>query len=106
MNGSHNHTFNKDIWSIIHKCIEVTLRSGNSVIVDAVNVWQEYRSDELKMYRAFGAKRIVGIVFQTPLEKCLKRNSTRRRKVTEDFIELCYEEFMKFPQLWKKGSMR
>lgn len=73
------------------------------MIVDEVNVWDEYRSKEVQMYKNHGARKVVAIVFQTSLEVCLERNSKRERKVSDDFIRKCYEELRNNPPRLEEG---
>jgi predicted kinase len=58
------------------RLIAEALAAGQSVVVDNTNPSVEERAGTIETARAFGA-RVVGYLFESPLDECAARNSAR-----------------------------
>lgn len=84
------------ITEIEDMCIELSLRKGYNVIVDATN----FRG--LNRFRDITARFIDPIdvelkIFTTSLEECILRDSKRESPVGESVIKNMYEKYLKQP---------
>lgn len=75
----------KVVFSWVDSIVKDALIDGRDVIYDATCLTKKTREGIVKKFRET-ADEIVCIFVDTPLEKCIKRNSLRSRKVPEDVI--------------------
>lgn len=80
---------NADIFAVLHKRIKQDLSNGIDVYYDACNINKKRRTAFLSELKNIECKK-VAIVFATPYDVCLERNSKRDRKVPEDVIRRMY----------------
>ena len=66
--------------------VEWLLKSGHTVVVDALNRNKKSRADFVKIARKLN-KEIIAYTFNVPLEVAKQRNSQRDRKVPDSVIE-------------------
>lgn len=89
------------VFSIAHGMIDFYLEMGYDVYFDATNV---KIGDRHKLIYKFKNKcRVVGLVFDTPVETCKLRNSRRRRKVPEYVIDRMYSQLKSNPPSLEEG---
>jgi predicted kinase len=79
---------NAIVWTIIDATMRICLSQGKNVILDGVNHHPGIRKYYLEIARKYNAN-IIMIVFDTPLEVCLKREF----KVPAEVIHRMYDEF-------------
>lgn len=92
------------VFSIAHGMIDFYLEMGHNVYFDATNV---KIGDRRKLINKFGNKcKLIGVVFDTPVETCKLRNSKRRRKVPEYVIDRMYSQFKCNPPSLYEGFDR
>ena len=73
-----------EIWSRIEREIEENV--GLPLIMDGTHCRANYREEVLTLLRSYGYTSINAVVFNTPLETCLLRNSKRKRVVPEHTV--------------------
>lgn len=93
---------NSLVWQRLYSQIRAVLRGG-SVIVDGSGTNPMYRRQDIELYRSWGAKRVVGVVFTAPLEVALARNADRQKPVPEDGIKHFYELLTTYPPSLEEG---
>jgi len=78
---------NKAVFDIAKKMISQVLELGFKVVFDATNTNKQHRKSIISIAKKANCK-TVAIVFKTPIDLCLKRNSKRNfeRRVPEDVI--------------------
>ncbi len=78
---------NNLVFSIAKDRIKEELSSGLNVVFDATNTNKKYRKDIIKIGQKMNSD-IIALVFNTPLNTCLARNSLRgnERRVPEEII--------------------
>ena len=83
-----------EVFKFVHDRIFTYLRVGYDVIYDATNISLKNRKKFFKFLESkyIGAKHIA-VVMTTPLNLCLKNNSSRERVVPEDVILKQYKGF-------------
>ena len=79
----------------IKKLVRYFLRQGRTVIVDATNRLAEHRREFLAAAKEEGARTILAVMMDTPLEECLLRNSLRERKVPDEVIRRMFNSLEK-----------
>jgi tRNA uridine 5-carbamoylmethylation protein Kti12 len=79
------------------KPIVDTLIAGDNVVVDYINNWRATRLRILNATQNINCEKII-IVIQTPLEECIRRNSTREYPTPSVAIKALYNSFQ-FPTL-------
>ena len=65
-----------DAFALLHLILERRLKRGRLCVVDATNLIPEHRSKLLKIARLF-KRPAVALIFDTPLDDCLKRAGGR-----------------------------
>ncbi len=101
-----NQSFNPQIWQIAKLAITTALSAEQSVVVDGMNTQRKYREEEVAFYRSGGAKTVIALVFNTPLEICLQRNAARSRQVPETAIIKEFERLQRQPVVAAEGFDR
>lgn len=76
---------NEELFKVLHQRIINHIKSGGNAIYDATNISSNRRRVFLERLNKFDCERIC-VVMATPIEVCLKRNSTRDRSVPDDVI--------------------
>jgi len=75
---------NNKIFSLVRERAEEALKEGKDVVIDATNMTIKDRSAYFDIAKTYGAT-VTGILFDTPVEECKRRNSKRDR-VVPDFV--------------------
>jgi len=91
-----NQTMNKLVWEILYNAVDLALKQGKDVIVDVTN----YRQLERRKLVAHCKKHtdnIVGIVMNSHIDDCKRRNSMREKSVPDYVIDRMFQEFLKNP---------
>jgi tRNA uridine 5-carbamoylmethylation protein Kti12 len=87
---------------LIQPIIE-SLKSGKSVVVDALYAEKQRRTDLLSAVADIDCKKIL-VVMSTPLEECLRRNANREMRLP-DFVVISIHQDYELPTLdegWDK----
>lgn len=81
-------------WAEIHDRIEelVSEACGSPVILDGTHYRASYRKEAVALLRSYGYTDIEAVVVNPSVETCLKRNSSRVRKVPEHVIRTMHEK--------------
>jgi len=82
-------THNTEVFDTVYKRLIYYLQCGYSVVYDATNCRPNYRTKILSVVKDL-AKKVVCIIFTTPIAECIKRNAERDRKVPDSVIEKMY----------------
>ena len=85
-------THNQKVFEILHKGIKDALKTGNTCIYDATNLNRKRRIGFLKSLNGISCIKKC-VIFCTPIETCLDRDSTRRRTVGEGVIKKQISQF-------------
>jgi predicted kinase len=95
-----------EVWKVTELQVSHHLRNRRNVVLDATNLISFYRRPFLRMANKFGAQ-IKAVIFNTPLEVCLKRNKERKEDTDEKVVKMMHRQFqdlMKDPsQLYEEG---
>lgn len=84
------------VWQRLYSQIRAVLRGG-SVIIDGSGTNPLYRRQDIELYRSWGAERVVGVVFNVPLEVAMVRNAGREKPVPQDGIRHFYDLLTEYP---------
>ena len=76
----NDQTHNAEVFNELHKRVILNLKNGKNVVYDATNLSRRRRVAFLKTIAHIPCKKIC-VVFKTPYEVCVKRDSLRPRKV-------------------------
>lgn len=84
---------NNKLFAELHNRIKECLASGNDCIYDATNISRKRRIAFLNQIKQYKNVEKVCILALTSIERCIKNNSLRERKVPEDVIRNMYLKF-------------
>ena len=76
----NDQTHNAEVFNELHKRVILNLKNGKNVVYDATNLSRRRRKAFLKTIAHIPCKKIC-VVFRTPYEICIKRDSLRSRTV-------------------------
>lgn len=76
----NDQTHNAEVFNELHKRVILNLKNGKNVVYDATNLSRRRRKAFLKTIAHIPCKKIC-VVFRTPYEVCVKRDSLRSRTV-------------------------
>ena len=76
----NDQTHNAEVFNELHKRVILNLKNGKNVVYDATNLSRRRRVAFLNNIKHIDCKKIC-VVFKTPYEVCVKRDSLRPRKV-------------------------
>lgn len=74
--------------------IRESLRAGQNVYVDDMNLHDHFVRDLVKIAEAEGAEWVIRDFTNVPLDRCLKRNALRDRKIPEHVIRDMHKRFI------------
>lgn len=77
---------NTELFDELHRRIRKDVKNGQSVIVDATNIYNIHRKQFLHSIENIDCIKL-SIYMMTPYEQCLKNNKSRKRIVPEDIIK-------------------
>lgn len=81
-------TIHREVFRHLRALLRTRIRIGRAcTAVDATNLTPKERKPYLEIGRKLGA-RVEAVVFDTPLEECLKRNRARVRVVPEEAMRM------------------
>jgi len=83
---------NNKVFEELHKRIIDTLSSGQSAVYDATNLNRKRRMSFIKQIERFQIVK-VAVLFSTPINICVKRDSKREHPVGEDVINRMVRSF-------------
>lgn len=84
---------NNKLFTELHNRIKECLASGNDCIYDATNISRKRRIAFLNQIKQYKNVEKVCIFALTSIDKCLKNNSSRERRVPEEVIRNMYLSF-------------
>lgn len=90
------------VWQRLYAQIRAVLYGG-SVIVDGSGTNPMYRRQDIELYRSWGAEKVIGVVFEVPLEIALARNAEREKPVPEEGVRHFYELLTQYPPALEDG---
>src|SRR5262245_18765125 len=79
-------------FDLMHLIIEKRLLLGRLTVCDATNLDRSARNSLLRIARRFGFN-TAAVLFDTPLDVCIRRNTGRRRVVPEEALRNQYAMF-------------
>ena len=79
-----------EIWERIDELVSESC--GMPVILDGTHCRPDYRSEAITMLKSYGYTEIEAVVIETPLAKCLERNSSRERKVPDHVVKQMHSD--------------
>lgn len=75
-----------EVWEVIRQRAEAYIESDQSFIVDATHNTLYQREFDSRFYRFAGARAVVALHVDIPLDLCLERNALRERVVPPDVL--------------------
>ena len=91
--GDENNQKNNDIlFSELYSRARNFLNNNKNVVIDATNINVFERKRMLKNFEDLNVEKIA-VVIQTSIEKCLKQNAQRERRVDDSVIEMFFKNF-------------
>jgi predicted kinase len=81
-----NHQQNLEVWDKIFGIVQDGLLAGRDVVVDGAYIERHYRRDDIARYRRWGANKVVGYWFKTPVDVAVERNRARKLPLPDDVI--------------------
>ncbi len=88
------------VWEIAFTQIKQALEQGRDVVVDGAYIGRPHRLEDIALYRQWGARRIVGYWFITPLALAEERNRGREKPIPEGVLPQVYERLQEqLPEL-------
>lgn len=79
-----------EIWDRIEELVSESC--GMPVILDGPHCRPDYRAEAVALLRSYGYEEIEAVVMETPLAKCLERNSQRQRQVPDHVIKQMHSD--------------
>lgn len=79
-----------EIWERIDELVSESC--GMPVILDGTHCRPDYRAEAITMLKSYGYTEIEAVVVETPLAKCLERNSSRERKVPDYVVKQMHSD--------------
>lgn len=79
-------TVSRDAWNLLFKHAKDSIEYNKSIIIDATHTVERFRSRDIRRYRQFGARAVVGLYVVSDLTTALHRNAKRTRFVPEHVI--------------------
>lgn len=95
-------SFNHAVFSVFNQRVVDALYENKVVYCDATYSNAKLRKEEAAFYCGL-ADSVIGIVMDTPLEECLRRNRARDRFVPEDVIMRMYNSLLVDPPSLEEG---
>ncbi len=92
-----NQSVNSRAWEMALTQTQQLLKSGASVIIDATHAEAWRRPQAVRSYRSFGARKVIALVFNVPLDVAQKRNENRERVVPIHVLQKMYAALHKNP---------
>lgn len=87
----------KEVFRLFVQKANEAIAAGGDVILDATHITKKSRNKILSQLNLNGVAEVVGLVFDTPLEECLKTNEQRKGRayVPSSVIEQMYNQIEK-----------
>lgn len=100
LGDANDQSNNPMVFAEAHRIAVDNLKMNNSIIFDATNCRQFYRRKTIKEIRPY-CDTIIGVIFTTPLDKCLNRNFSREdHSVPDKVIETMHKSlYTNFPKI-------
>jgi predicted kinase len=87
-----DHADDKAVWNEARKRVANFLEAGHTVLFDSRFSNQERRRRFISDARESGVDTVEGLFFDVTLEEILKRNSSREKQVSEEYLRGAYAE--------------
>lgn len=94
---------NSEVWEIAHDRVREELEAERSVILDATHYQSELRRESATKFKAWGAKALIAVIFDIPLQVAKDRNDNRERNVPEFVIDRMYDALKQTPPSFDEG---
>lgn len=87
----------KEVFRLFVQKANEAIAAGGDVILDATHITKKSRNKILSQLNLNGVAEVVGLVFDTPLEECLRTNEQRKGRayVPSSVIEQMYSQIEK-----------
>lgn len=87
----------KEVFRLFVQKANEAIVAGGDVILDATHITKKSRNKILSQLNLNGVAEVVGLVFDTPLEECLRTNEQRKGRayVPSSVIEQMYNQIEK-----------
>lgn len=87
----------KEVFRLFVQKANEAIAAGGDVILDATHITKKSRNKILSQLNLNGVAEVVGLVFDTPLEECLRTNEQRKGRayVPSSVIEQMYNQIEK-----------
>lgn len=84
----------KEVFRLFVQKANEAIAAGGDVILDATHITKKSRNKILSQLNLNGVTEVVGLVFDTPLEECLRTNEQRKGRayVPSSVIEQMYSQ--------------
>lgn len=86
LRAESDQTVSRDAWNLLFKHAKDSIDYNKSIIVDATHTVERFRSRDIRRYRQFGARAVVGLYVVSDVATALHRNAKRTRFVPEHVI--------------------
>lgn len=80
------HEQNLEVWQRIFDEVRNALTKGNDVVIDGAYIERHYRQADIKLYKDWGANKVIGYWFKTPVKLALERNRAREKPLPDEVI--------------------
>lgn len=84
----------RQVFDEVYAHLQRAISVSAVVIYEATNVDPSHRTRLVRRLRAWGAKKVVGHCFGTPLQLCLYRNAHRTRVIPQDKLIRLFDQWM------------
>ena len=91
------------VWHVLNDSVQLALKAGRHVIVDAKNSDPNYRQQDAADYKKYGAKKVIALLFTRELDVCLSNNAGRPRPVPEDDLKKVHQLISDNPPTAEEG---
>lgn len=92
-----------NMWEVIRKKVEKSLRNGQTIVLDATFARKELRIEFIQLARKNGATKIQGVFVDTPAEVAWERGKNRERQISERVFKERVDSLKKDPPISGDG---
>ena len=94
---------NREVWLESNRRITDALAAGRSVILDSTHAERWKREELVSFLKEAGARQVVALYFDVPLDLALSRNRARERVVPESTLRSFHSALTKEPPIIAEG---
>lgn len=85
LGNENDQSKNPEVFKVLHERVIHLLRAGGKIVYDATNLSAKRRTNFLKTIKHIDCRKVC-VVFATPIEMCVERDSKRSRSVGRNII--------------------